>query len=102
MFRTAALLLMAYPAFAQVDPTAPLPTLTCIPHGDLATAMKASGAVIYGIGLAQPDGRKLEFYVTPQGQWTGVVVWRPNGSVTKTSCSQIFAIGDPGAFIPSK
>jgi hypothetical protein len=71
----------------------------CIPHADLVTAMKASGALLYASG-SLADGRKLEFYMDAAGKWTPVVVSRPSGIVTKTSCSVIFADSDPGAFIP--
>jgi hypothetical protein len=86
--------LVAAPAAAD-----PLPLMTCIPHADLAAAMKAQGAALFATG-ALADGRKLEFYMDAAGAWTPVVVSRPTGSVTKTSCSVIFGQGDPGAFIP--
>lgn len=93
-------LLNALCAQAQTPPaTVDLTPLVCVPHGDLVTAMTAAGAVMYPSSM--PDGRKLEFYRSPNNAWTSVVVQRPKGGrVTATMCSIIFGLGDPGVSIP--
>jgi hypothetical protein len=96
---------------ASSTPTLPPPLIfeACMRHSDLVSIEKASGAAIYMSGYLA-DGRKLETWydpkpfdaaTNPDGQmFIATVVERPNGSVTKDSCTVIYGVGDVGLTIP--
>ena len=101
----AALLFLAAPAFAAVDPTAPIPGDACIRHDEMLARMAAQfhGAKV---GLVNPapfdtSGRKLEAYFDPVTSiWMLTIVTRSlntAGAWTVRAGSQscLLGVGDP-------
>jgi len=79
-----------------------IPTLVCIPHGDLVKKLAARGQTFVMDGKEfLPDGRKVEVFGNlTTGLWTIVATERVGGRVTTKSCSKVFGEGDPGVVPP--
>ncbi len=87
---------------AHSAPALALEPMVCIPYKDLTAGMTTEGSVRINHN-AIADGRIVQtYYKAETGLWTIVVIERPNGRLSSTSCAKIFGVGDPGVFIPTK